>query len=41
MLKEVRGVYATTISRADVANFCAAQLTSNKYLYQFPILTDE
>ncbi len=41
MLKEIRGVYATTISRADVANFCAAQLTSNKFLYQFPILTDE
>ena len=41
MLKEVRGVQTTTISRADVAAFCADQLTSNKYLYQFPILTDE
>ena len=29
------------ISRADVAAFCADQLTSNKFLYQFPILTDE
>ncbi len=41
MLKEVRGVQTTTISRADVAAFCADQLVSNKYLYQFPILTDE
>jgi putative NADH-flavin reductase len=41
MLKEVRGVQTTTISRADVANFCVDQLVSNKFLYQFPILTDE
>jgi putative NADH-flavin reductase len=41
MLKEVRGVQTSTISRADVAAFCADQLISNKYLYQFPILTDE
>ena len=41
MLKEVRGVQTTTISRADVAAFCADQLVSNKFLYQFPILTDE
>jgi hypothetical protein len=41
MLKEVRGVQTTTISRADVADFCADQLFSNKFLYQFPILTDE
>jgi putative NADH-flavin reductase len=41
VLKDVRGVQTTTISRADVAAFCADQLVSNKYLYQFPILTDE
>lgn len=41
MLKEVRGVQTTTISRADVAAFCADQLVSNKFLYQLPILTDE
>jgi putative NADH-flavin reductase len=41
ILKEVRGVQTTTISRADVAAFCVDQLTTNKYLYQFPILTDE
>jgi putative NADH-flavin reductase len=41
MLKEVRGVQTTTVSRADVAAFCADQLVSNKFLYQFPILTDE
>jgi putative NADH-flavin reductase len=41
MLKEVRGVQTSTISRADVAAFCVDQLTSNKFLYQFPILTDE
>jgi putative NADH-flavin reductase len=41
MLKEVRGVQTTSISRADVANFCADQLVSNKFLYQFPILTNE
>jgi putative NADH-flavin reductase len=41
MLKEVRGVQTSSISRADVAAFCADQLVSNKFLYQFPILTDE
>jgi putative NADH-flavin reductase len=41
MLKDVRGVQTTTISRADTAAFCVDQLTSNKFLYQFPILTDE
>jgi len=41
MLKDIRGVQTSSISRADVANFCADQLTSNKFLYQFPILTDE
>lgn len=41
MLKEIRGVQTSTISRADVAAFCADQLSSNKFLYQFPILTDE
>jgi putative NADH-flavin reductase len=41
MLKEVRGVQTSTISRADVAAFCADQLLSNRFLYQFPILTDE
>lgn len=41
MLKEVRGIQASTISRADVAAFCADQLVTNKFLYQFPILTDE
>jgi putative NADH-flavin reductase len=41
VIKDVRGVQTTSISRADVANFCADQLVSNKWLYQFPILTDE
>jgi putative NADH-flavin reductase len=41
MLKEVRGVQTSSISRADVAAFCADQLVSNRFLYQFPILTDE
>jgi putative NADH-flavin reductase len=41
MLKEIRGVQTSTISRADVAEFCADQLAKNKFLYQFPILTDE
>jgi putative NADH-flavin reductase len=41
MLKEVRGVQTSSISRADVAAFCVDQLVSNKFLYQFPILTDE
>jgi hypothetical protein len=37
----VRGVQTTSISRADVAVFCADQLEKNKYLYQFPVLTDQ
>jgi putative NADH-flavin reductase len=41
MLKDNRGVQTTSISRADVAAFCADQLVSNKFLYQFPILTNE
>jgi putative NADH-flavin reductase len=41
VLKDIRGVQTTTISRADVAKFCVEQLVSNKLLYQFPILTDE
>lgn len=41
MLREVRGVQTTSVSRADVAAFCADQLVSNKFLYQFPILTNE
>jgi putative NADH-flavin reductase len=41
MLKEVRGVQTSSISRMDVAAFCADQLVSNKFLYQFVALTDE
>lgn len=41
VLRDVRGVQTTSISRADVAVFCVDQLAKNKYLYQFPILTNE
>jgi len=39
VLTDLRGVTASSISRADVAHFMLAELAANQYLKQTPLLT--
>ena len=38
-ISDLAGMYAGTISRADVAEFCLRELTEGRYLNQAPVIT--